>query len=182
MFKKLALSAIAVFGICSFSLPKALAQSSSCSNYWVNPNNGQEECLDGKMRQVVTEDSSVRQGGNEEEQPSDNNNTDVTQHSSVPQGQNGNGAYIPLNSRKFYHYHSRQNQVHFSPTTSYRPIRSQGSVRRVRGTVGDFGRARSVQRVRSERNTVRINSRSSVSRASSGGSVSRASSRTREHR
>ena len=118
MFKKLALSAIAVFGICSFSLPKAVAQSMkimTCSNYWVNSHNGQEECLDERLHVV-------------------------TQHAREADGQNANRAYMG----------------------GRRDTRNVGSVVRVRGIVGDFGRGRSVQRSGSNRNTV------SVSRGSRG--------------
>jgi len=135
MLKKLANSAIVVFGICSFSLPKVLAQSLTnitCSNYWVNPNNGQQECLQERLQPVVT------------------------QHLRAAEGQNGNRAYI-----------------------GRRDTLKRGSVGRVRGIVGNFGRARSVQRSRSDRNTVRI---SSGGRVGSGGRVSRVGSVGRGHR
>jgi hypothetical protein len=110
MFKKLALSAIAVFGICSFSLPKSLAQSSSCSSYWVNPSNGKEECLQGRS-QVVPQQQKEPDGSVK-----------------VFEGRNGDRAYIRLNSiRKFARY--GQNRVRFSLTTFYGHTQVGGSVK-----------------------------------------------------
>ena len=63
MLKKLANSALVVFGICSFSLPKVLAQSMTnitCSNYWVNPNNGQEQCLNESLQVVRQHSVTIR--------------------------------------------------------------------------------------------------------------------------
>lgn len=115
MFKKLALSAIAVFGICSFSLPKVLAQSSSCSSYWVNPSTGKEECLDGHssppQAQAVSQEQKEAVGSVK-----------------VFEGRNGNRSYIRLNSiRKFARY--GQNKVHFSLTTFYGHIQSGWAVK-----------------------------------------------------
>ncbi|MBE8968702.1 hypothetical protein IQ277_21510 [Nostocales cyanobacterium LEGE 12452] len=116
MFKKLALSAIAVFGISSFSLPTVLAQSSGCSNYWVNPSSGKEECLDGRSlppqaSQVVPQQQKEPDGSVK-----------------VFEGRNGDRAYIRLNSiRKFARY--GQNRVRFSLTTFYEHMQVGGSVK-----------------------------------------------------
>ena len=113
MFKKLALSAIAIFTICS--LPKALAQTSSCSNYWVNPSTGKEECLNGHS--LPSQAQAVSQ-----EQKEANGSVKVFE------GQNGDRAYIRLNSiRKFARY--CQNRVHFSLTTFYEHIKVGGSAK-----------------------------------------------------
>ena len=59
MYRKLASLGIIVFGICSFSLPKVLAQS----NYWVNSDNGKDEFLDQRLH-VVTQHAREAEGQN----------------------------------------------------------------------------------------------------------------------
>lgn len=114
MFKKLALSAITIFTICS--LPKALAQTSSCSNYWVNPSNGKEECLDGRGLPPQTSQAVPQQ----QKEPEGS--------VKVFEGRNGDKAYIPLNSiRKFNRY--GENKVRFSLTTFYGRMQVGGSVK-----------------------------------------------------
>lgn len=111
MFKKLSLSAIAVFGISSFSLPKVLAQSSGCNNYWVNPSSGKEECLDGRSQVVLPPQSKEPSGSVK-----------------VFEGRNGDRAYVRLNSiRKLTRY--GQNKVHFSLTTFYQNMQVGGSIK-----------------------------------------------------
>jgi hypothetical protein len=116
MLKKLALAAIAGFGICSFSLPKVLAQSNNCSSYWVNPSNGQEECLDGRS-QLIPQAQVAPQP---QKEPSG--------YVKVVEGRNGDRAYIRLNSiRKLTRF--GQNKVRFSLTTFYGHIQPKGLVK-----------------------------------------------------
>ncbi len=77
MFIKLANLVIIVVGLCSFSLPKVLAKSMeimTCSNYWVNSDNGTQECLDKRLHVVAQHV--------------------FKQNTREVEGQNGNQAYV----------------------------------------------------------------------------------------
>lgn len=113
MLKNLVISAIAISTICS--LPKVLAQTSSCSNFWVNPSTGKEECLDGRSLPPQVQPVSQEQ-------------KEAAGSVKVFEGRNGDRSYIRLNSiRKFNRY--GENKVHFSLTSFFGHMKVGGSVK-----------------------------------------------------